>query len=170
MRCDDMKAFPPPRKEVRYVLQLRKQSIHDICSKVELIVGKTVQTDERNHTSSAARWKRLEGWRIPTSISQLGPTGRHAHGNRSKRAESDRFSRLAAIPISSQHLCLSRSMYPKALKCIFGSRLPERRLQKQLEKGFDSDPNIGRIARLRACTRTPLRGAGDACRWPMSEK
>jgi len=45
------------------------------------------------------------------------------------------LSSLAAIPISSATtvVCPSWSMYPKALRCVIGSGLPERR-QKQLRR------------------------------------
>jgi|SRR5208283_1993170 len=46
--ADNMKAFPPAEGGmVRYVLQLLKQA-DESAFKVELMVGKTVQVDERN--------------------------------------------------------------------------------------------------------------------------
>ena len=46
--ADNMKAFPPPEAGmIRYVLQLSKQD-DETKFKVELIVGKTVQVDEKN--------------------------------------------------------------------------------------------------------------------------
>jgi ecotin len=46
--ADDMKAFSPAEEGmIRYVLRLPKQD-DESAFKVELIVGKTVQVDERN--------------------------------------------------------------------------------------------------------------------------
>jgi ecotin len=62
--ADDMKAFPPAEKGmVRYVLNLPKR--HDeTVFKVELIVGKTVQVDQRNNYFFIGRIeeKTIKGW------------------------------------------------------------------------------------------------------------
>jgi ecotin len=73
---DNMKAFPPPDQGmVRYVLQLPKQD-NESAFKVELIVGKTLQLDERNRYFFAGEIQQetIQGWGFPRyNVSQLGP-------------------------------------------------------------------------------------------------
>ena len=62
--ADTMKAFPPAEKGmVRYVLQLPKQDNESIF-KVELIVGKTVQVDEKNRYFFGGNIEKetIKGW------------------------------------------------------------------------------------------------------------
>jgi ecotin len=74
--ADNMKAFPPPEKEiVRYVLQLPKQE-DESAFKVELIIGKTVLVDERNRYFFGGKIQKetIEGWGFTRyNVSRLGP-------------------------------------------------------------------------------------------------
>jgi ecotin len=74
--ADIMKAFPPAGEGmVRYVLQLPKQEDESIY-KVELIVGKTVQVDEKNRYFFGGNIEKetIKGWGYPRYIvSKLGP-------------------------------------------------------------------------------------------------
>ena len=73
---DNMKAFPPAEEGmVRYVLQLPKQD-DESAFKVELIVGKTVQVDERNRYFFGGKIEEetIKGWGFPRfNVSKLGP-------------------------------------------------------------------------------------------------
>ena len=74
--ADNMKAFPSAEEEmVRYVLQLPKQD-DESAFKVELIVGKTVQVDERNRYFFGGKIEEetIKGWGFPRyNVSKLGP-------------------------------------------------------------------------------------------------
>ena len=74
--ADNMKAFPPAGEGmVRYVLQLQKQD-DESALKVELIVGQTVQTDERNRYFFGGKIeaKAIKGWGFTRyKLSKLGP-------------------------------------------------------------------------------------------------
>jgi ecotin len=74
--ADNMKAFPPAEEGmVRYVLQLPKQD-DESALKVELIVGKTVQTDERNRYFFGGKIEEetIKGWGFTRyKVSKLGP-------------------------------------------------------------------------------------------------
>ena len=74
--ADNMKAFPPADQgEVRYVLQLPIQD-DESAFKVELIVGKTVQVDEKNKYffGGTIEEETIKGWGFPRYIvSKLGP-------------------------------------------------------------------------------------------------
>jgi ecotin len=74
--ADNMKAFPAADQGmVRYVLQLPQQE-DESGFRVELIVGKTVQVDEKNRYFFGGRIeeKIIEGWGFPRYIlSNLGP-------------------------------------------------------------------------------------------------
>jgi ecotin len=73
---DNMKPFPPASQDkVRYVLQLPTQD-DESAFMVELIVGKTVQVDEKNKYFFGGTIKEdsVEGWGFPFYIvSELGP-------------------------------------------------------------------------------------------------
>ena len=88
--ADNMKAFPPAEEGmVRYVLQLPKQD-DESAFKVELIVGKTVQVDERKQIllRRQDRGGNNQGLGIHTLQGQQAwADGGHADGGRSKRAE-----------------------------------------------------------------------------------
>lgn len=74
--ADNMKAFPPAEQGmVRYVLQLPAQD-DESAFKVELVVGKTVQVDEKNNYffSGTIEEENIQGWGFPRYIvSKLGP-------------------------------------------------------------------------------------------------
>ena len=74
--ADNMKAFPPAEKGmVRYVLQLPRQA-DESAFKVELIVGKTVQVDERNRYFFGGKIEEetIQGWGFTRyKVSKLGP-------------------------------------------------------------------------------------------------
>ena len=74
--ADNMKAFPPAGEGmVRYVLPLQKQD-DESALKVELIVGQTVQTDERNRYFFGGKIeaKTIKGWGFTRyKLSKLGP-------------------------------------------------------------------------------------------------
>ena len=73
---DNLKAFPPTeRGMVRYVLDLPKQDDESIL-KVELIVGKTVEIDDRNKYFFGGKVEEetVKGWGFPQyKVSKLGP-------------------------------------------------------------------------------------------------
>ena len=73
---DNMKAFPPADQgKVRYVLQLPPQD-NESALKVELIVGKTIQIDEKNHYffGGTIEAETIQGWGFPRYIvDKLGP-------------------------------------------------------------------------------------------------
>jgi ecotin len=74
--ADNMKAFPPAEAGmVRYVLHLPKQQ-DESAFKVELIVGKTVQVDERNRYFFGGKIEEetIQGWGFPRYlVKKLGP-------------------------------------------------------------------------------------------------
>jgi ecotin len=74
--ADNMKAFPPPEAGmIRYVLQLQKQA-DETDFKVELIVGKIVEVDEKNQYffGGIIREETIKGWGFPRYIlRELGP-------------------------------------------------------------------------------------------------
>ena len=74
--ADNMKAFPPAEEGmVRHVLQLPMQA-DESAFKVELIVGKTVQIDERNTYFFGGRIEEetIKGWGFTRyKVSKLGP-------------------------------------------------------------------------------------------------
>jgi ecotin len=74
--ADNMKAFPPADQgEVRYVLQLPLQD-DESAFRVELMVGKTVEVDEKNKYffSGVITEETIQGWGFPRYIvSKLGP-------------------------------------------------------------------------------------------------
>jgi ecotin len=74
--ADNMKAFPPAEEGmVRYVLQLPKQA-DESALKVELIVGKAVQIDERNSYFFGGKIEAetIKGWGFTRyKVTKLGP-------------------------------------------------------------------------------------------------
>ena len=74
--ADDLRAFPAAEAGmVRHVLQLPKQG-EESDFRVELIVGKTVEVDERNRYFFAGRIEEetITGWGFPRYVvSPLGP-------------------------------------------------------------------------------------------------
>ncbi|NJD33729.1 MAG: proteinase inhibitor I4 serpin [Betaproteobacteria bacterium] len=76
LAADNLKAFPPPDAGmVRYVLQLPQQA-DESAFKVELIVGKTVETDAGNRYFFGGRIEEetIKGWGFTRyKVDQLGP-------------------------------------------------------------------------------------------------
>ena len=74
--ADNMKAFPPAEDGmVRYVLQLPRQA-DESAFKVELMVGKIVQTEERNRYFFGGKIEEetIKGWGFTRyKVSKLGP-------------------------------------------------------------------------------------------------
>jgi ecotin len=74
--ADNMKAFPAAGEGmVRYVLQLPPQA-DESGFKVELVIGKTVETDAANRYFFAGRIEEetIQGWGFPRyAVSKLGP-------------------------------------------------------------------------------------------------
>ena len=74
--ADNMKAFPPAEEGmVRYVLQLPTQDDESIF-KVELMIGKTVQVDEKNRYFFGGKIEKetIKGWGYPRyNVSKIGP-------------------------------------------------------------------------------------------------
>ena len=74
--ADNMKAFPPAEQGmVRYVLQLSRKD-DEAALKVELIVGKTVQTDGRNRYffDGKIEAETIKGWGYTRyKVNKLGP-------------------------------------------------------------------------------------------------
>ena len=74
--ADNMKAFPPAGKGmVRYVLNLEEKS-DESAFKVELMVGKTAQVDQRNRHFMAGKIEEeiIKGWGFPRYVvKKVGP-------------------------------------------------------------------------------------------------
>ena len=74
--ADNLKAFPPAEEGMmRYVLQLPRQDDESIF-KVELLVGKTVQVDEKNRYFFGGKIEKetIKGWGYPRyNVSEMGP-------------------------------------------------------------------------------------------------
>ena len=73
---DNMKAFPPADEGMsRFVLQLPEQADETLI-KVQLLVGKTVQTDEQNRYFFGGKINEetIQGWGFPRFVvRELGP-------------------------------------------------------------------------------------------------
>jgi ecotin len=99
--ADNMKAFPPPDAGmVRYVLQLPKQA-DESASRVELIVGKTVQVDERNRYFFGGRIEAetIKGWGFTRYVvPKLGPMAGTLMAVDPGAPKVERFIRLAGEP------------------------------------------------------------------------
>ncbi|MFZ0243780.1 MAG: ecotin family protein [Desulfobacterales bacterium] len=98
---DNMKAFPPPEKGmVRYVLQLPQQD-DESAFKVELMVGKEVQVDERNRYffGGGIQEETIEGWGFPRYIvRELGPMAGTLMAVDPNAPKVNRFITLAGEP------------------------------------------------------------------------
>jgi ecotin len=74
--ADNLRAFPPPEEGMaRYVLQLAMQD-DESAFKVELLVGKTVEVDERNSYffGGGVEKETIKGWGFTRyTVSKLGP-------------------------------------------------------------------------------------------------
>jgi len=99
--ADNMKAFPPAEEGmVRHVLQLPKQD-DESAFKVELIVGKTVQVDERNSYFFAGKIEEetIKGWGFPRyNVSKLGPMAGTLMAIDPNAPKVNRFIRLGGEP------------------------------------------------------------------------
>ena len=73
---DNMKAFPPADEGMsRFVLQLPEQA-DETLFKVQLLVGKTVQTDEQNRYFFGGKIheETIQGWGFPRFVvKEIGP-------------------------------------------------------------------------------------------------
>lgn len=78
LAADTMKAFPlADEGKVRYVLHLPKRA-DESAYKVELIVGRMVLVDDKNHYffSGTIEEETIQGWGFPRyTVSMLGPMG-----------------------------------------------------------------------------------------------
>ena len=96
--ADNMKAFPPAEAgTVRYVLQLPAQD-DESASRVELIVGKTVQVDERNRYFFGGRIEQetIKGWGYTRyKVAKLGPMAGTLMAIDPSAPKVDRFITLA---------------------------------------------------------------------------
>lgn len=108
---NNMKAFPPAGEGmVRYVLQLPKE-VDESAFKVELAVGKTVQTDAVNRYFFAGKIEEetIQGWGFPRYVvKKLGPMAGTLMAVDPDMPKVDRFVTLGGEP------CLIR----------YNSRLP----------------------------------------------
>lgn len=99
--ADNMKAFPPPEAGIiRYVLQLPKQD-DETKFKVELIVGKTVQVDEKNQYffGGEIQEETIKGWGFPRYIvRELGPMAGTLMAIDPNAPKVSRFIRLGGGP------------------------------------------------------------------------
>jgi ecotin len=99
--ADNMKAFPPAEAGmVRHVLQLPPQA-DESALKVELIVGKTVQLEERNKYFFAGRIEaeNIQGWGFTRyKVDQLGPMAGTLMAVDPNAPKVARFVRLGGEP------------------------------------------------------------------------
>jgi ecotin len=99
--ADNMKAFPPAEKGmVRYVLQLPTLD-DESASKVELMVGKTVQVDQENRYFFSGRIEIeiIRGWGFPRyHVSKLGPMAGTLMAIDPNAPKVNRFVTLAGDP------------------------------------------------------------------------
>jgi ecotin len=99
--ADNMKAFPPAEKGmIRYVLQLQPHADENTL-KVELIVGKTVQLEERNRYFFGGRIEaeNIDGWGYTRyNVAQLGPLAGTLMAVDPNAPKVDRFIQLSGEP------------------------------------------------------------------------
>ncbi len=99
--ADNLKAFPPAKEGiVRYVLQLPAQQDESLM-KVELIVGKTVQTDARNRYFFGGRIEAetVKGWGFTQyKVRKLGPMAGTLMAVDPGEPKVDRFITLGGDP------------------------------------------------------------------------
>lgn len=98
---DIMKVFPPAEEGmVRYVLQLPKQEDESIF-KVELIVGKTIQIDEKNRYFFGGNIEKetIKGWGYPRyNVGKMGPLAGTLMAVDPDAPKVDRFVTLGGEP------------------------------------------------------------------------
>ena len=99
--ADIMKAFPPAEEGmVRFVLKLPEQDDESVF-KVELIVGKTVQIDEKNRYFFGGKIEKetIKGWGYTRYyVSKIGPMAGTLMGVEPKAPKIDRFITLGGEP------------------------------------------------------------------------
>lgn len=99
--ADNMKAFPPADEGMtRHVLQLPKLDDESLF-RVELLVGKTVLTDENNvyFFGGKIEEETIEGWGFPRYILKaLGPMGGTLMAVDPNAPKVERFVKLAGEP------------------------------------------------------------------------
>ncbi|MEX1329416.1 MAG: ecotin family protein [Desulfobacterales bacterium] len=99
--ADIMKAFPSAEEGmVRFVLQLPKQDDESVF-KVELIVGKTVQVDEKNRYFFGGKIEKetIKGWGYTGYyVRKLGPMAGTAMAVNPNAPKADRFITLGGEP------------------------------------------------------------------------
>lgn len=109
--ADSMKAFPAAEEGmVRHVLQLPKQE-DESAFKVELIVGKTVEVDERNRYFFGGKIEEemIKGWGFPRyHVRKLGPMAGTLMAIDPEAPKVNRFIPLAGNP----HLIRYNSRLP----------------------------------------------------------
>jgi len=98
---DELRAFPPAEEGmVRYVLQLPAQAVES-AFKVELIVGKTVEVDERNRYFFGGEIEAdtIPGWGFTLyKVRQLGPMAGTLMAVDPEAPQVSRFITLAGDP------------------------------------------------------------------------
>ncbi|MFK7850513.1 MAG: ecotin [Akkermansiaceae bacterium] len=99
--ADNMKAFPPAAEGmVRYVLPLPKMEDESFY-KVELIVGKTVQTDRANRHFFAGKIeaKNIEGWGFTRYVvDKIGPMAGTRIGVDPNAPKIEKFVKMGGPP------------------------------------------------------------------------
>ena len=99
--ADNMKAFPPAEEGmIRNVIQLPKQD-DESAFKLELIVGKTVQTDPENRYFFSGSIKRetIKGWGFSLyTVSKFGPMAGTLMAVDPNAPKVDRFITLGGEP------------------------------------------------------------------------
>jgi ecotin len=97
----NMKAFPPPEKGmVRYVLNLDEKS-DETAFQVELMVGKTVETDQRNIHFFAGKIEKetVKGWGYTRYVvHKIGPMAGTLMAVDPKEPKVERFIKLGGEP------------------------------------------------------------------------
>jgi ecotin len=98
---DNMKAFPPADEGmVRYVLKLPQQA-DEAAFKVELVVGKTVEVDDRNRYffTGKIQAETIKGWGFTRyNVSKLGPMAGTLMAPDPNAPKVNRFIPLAGEP------------------------------------------------------------------------
>ena len=98
---DNMKAFPPADEGMtRFVLQLPEQADETLI-KVQLLVGKTVQTDEQNRYFFGGKINEetIQGWGFPRFVvKELGPMAGTLVATDPQAPKVSRFSTLGGEP------------------------------------------------------------------------
>jgi ecotin len=98
---DDMQAFPPAEKGMtRFVLRLPKQE-DESAFKVELVVGKLVQVDDKNRFFFGGKIEEetIKGWGFPRYlVNELGPMAGTLMAVDPNAPKVERFIKLGGDP------------------------------------------------------------------------